>query len=135
MVLRLRLSQRCLHFGCHHFETIGVEQVTEVSFFGRGVLYSEEAVVQTRFGIFPLKYFFSNKRVKVGGSDDDESYINQGEVLKALSALVEGEDKAEPLTDDRLAAMLTAQGFHVARRTVAKYRDLLGIPVAKMRRK
>lgn len=96
---------------------------------------SNTKYVQTRFGIFPLKYFFSNKRVKVGGSDDDESYINQGEVLKALSALVEGEDKAEPLTDDRLAAMLTAQGFHVARRTVAKYRDLLGIPVAKMRRK
>jgi len=93
---------------------------------------SNTKYVQTRFGIFPLKYFFSNKRVKVGG-DEAQSYINLNDVLKALKALVDGEDKAEPLTDDRLAALLTEQGFHVARRTVAKYRDMLSIPVAKLR--
>lgn len=93
---------------------------------------SNTKYVQTRFGIFPLKYFFSNKRVKVGG-DEAESYINLNDVLKALKTLIDGEDKSAPLTDDRLAALLTAQGFNVARRTVAKYRDKLGIPVAALR--
>lgn len=93
---------------------------------------SNTKYVQTRFGIFPLKYFFSNKRVKVGG-DESESYINLNDVLKALKTLVDGEDKSAPLTDDRLATLLTAQGFNVARRTVAKYRDMLSIPVAKLR--
>ena len=94
---------------------------------------SNTKYVQTRFGIFPLKYFFSNKRVKVGGADS-ETYINLNDVLKELKALVDGEEKSHPLTDDRLAALLTDRGFHVARRTVAKYREMLSIPVAKLRR-
>lgn len=94
---------------------------------------SNTKYIQTRFGIFPLKYFFSNKRVKVGG-EDSETYINLNDVLKELKNLVEGEDKSDPLTDEKLAALLTEKGFNVARRTVAKYREMLALPTAKMRR-
>ena len=94
---------------------------------------SNTKYIQTRFGIFPLKYFFSNKRVKVGG-EDSETYINLNDVLKELKLFVDGEDKSDPLTDEKLAALLTEKGFHVARRTVAKYREMLSIPIAKMRR-
>lgn len=95
---------------------------------------SNTKYIQTRFGIFPLKYFFSNKRVKVGG-EDSETYINLNDVLKELKALIDGEDKSSPLTDDKLAALLNEKGFNVARRTVAKYREALSIPIAKMRRR
>ena len=94
---------------------------------------SNTKYIQTRFGIFPLKYFFSNKRVKVGG-EESETYINLNDVLKELKALVDGEDKSNPLTDDKLATLLNEKGFNVARRTVAKYREALSIPIAKMRR-
>jgi RNA polymerase sigma-54 factor len=95
---------------------------------------SNTKYIQTRFGIFPLKYFFSNKRVKVGG-EDSETYINLNDVLKELKTLIDGEDKSNPLTDDKLAALLNEKGFNVARRTVAKYREALSIPIAKMRRR
>lgn len=95
---------------------------------------SNTKYIQTRFGIFPLKYFFSNKRVKVGGKDS-ETYINLNDVLKELKTLIDGEDKSNPLTDDKLAALLNEKGFNVARRTVAKYREALSIPIAKMRRR
>ena len=95
---------------------------------------SNTKYIQTRFGIFPLKYFFSNKRVKVGG-EESETYINLNDVLKELKALIDGEDKSNPLTDDKLAALLNEKGFNVARRTVAKYREALSIPIAKMRRR
>ena len=95
---------------------------------------SNTKYVQTRFGIYPLKYFFSNKRVKVGG-DDDGTYINLNDVLKELKALIDNEEKSDPLTDEKLASLLTEKGFNVARRTVAKYREMLSFPIAKMRRK
>lgn len=90
--------------------------------------------VQTRFGTFPLKHFFSNRRVRIGGNDSD-TYINSIDVTKELSAIVADEDKASPLSDEQLAALLAEKGFNVARRTVAKYRDQLGIPTARMRKK
>ncbi len=95
---------------------------------------SNTKYVQTRFGIYPLKYFFSNKRVKVGG-DSDGTYINVNDVLKELKSLIDSENKSDPLTDDKLASLLTEKGFNVARRTVAKYREMLSIPIAKMRRR
>ena len=71
--------------------------------------------------------------MKVGG-DESETYINLNDVLKVLKTIVDGEDKSNPYTDDKLAALLTEKGFNVARRTVAKYRDALNIPVAKLRK-
>ena len=60
--------------------------------------------------------------------------ISNREIKKILSELVADEDKNAPLTDDALVDLLAEQGYKVARRTVAKYRDLLGIPVARLRR-
>lgn len=84
--------------------------------------------VATPRGIYPLKMFF-NERV---GSDDSEA--SQHAVMEALSALVRAEDPARPLSDARLAELLAGRGFEVARRTVSKYRERLGIPVARLRR-
>jgi len=83
--------------------------------------------VETDYGIYALKDLFSS----AAGSDSDQS---QAAVNSALQALIDNEDKRNPLSDDALAQALQAQGFNVARRTVAKYRDLLGINKAALRR-
>ncbi len=83
--------------------------------------------VSTPRGIFPLKMFFSESV----SSDSDAS---QHTVMEAIAELVKAEDPAHPLSDGRLAVMLAGRGLNVARRTVAKYRECLGIPVARLRR-
>lgn len=95
---------------------------------------SNSKYVQTPFGTYPLKFFFSNRRVKMGGEDSD-IYLNVNDILDALQAIVASEDKAQPYSDEKLAELLAAKGFNVARRTVAKYRDHLSIPTARMRKK
>lgn len=83
--------------------------------------------VSTQYGVYPLKFFF-NERPK---EDTDASTI---EITNALRRLIDNEDKAHPLKDDALMTALEAQGYKLARRTVAKYREKLGIPVARLRR-
>ena len=85
--------------------------------------------VQTNFGTYPLKWFFSHKTMQVGGDD-----ISARQVMAALKELIQHEDKHTPLSDERLTQLLARQGFHIARRTVAKYREQMGLPVARMRR-
>lgn len=85
--------------------------------------------VQTPFGIFPLRYFFSDGITNAEGEE-----VSIKEVYKIIKEQVEKEDKTTPLTDEQLVELLSQRGFHVARRTVAKYRDQLHIPVARMRR-
>ncbi len=85
--------------------------------------------VQTHFGTFLVKEFFSQSMENEGGEE-----ISTSRVKAALQQLVEGEDKRSPLTDDELESALRKQGFVVARRTVAKYREGLGIPIARMRK-
>lgn len=84
--------------------------------------------VQTPYGIYPLRWFFTSA-AKLG---EDEVSIRS--IKAALQEIVEAEDKHHPLTDDALAQALQQRGFDVARRTVAKYRVAMGIPVARMRR-
>ena len=85
--------------------------------------------VQTPRGIFPLRMFFS------GGTTNAEGEDVAWDAVKAkLREIVDGEDKAKPLNDDKLAAELAANGLKIARRTVAKYRGLLDIPPARQRR-
>lgn len=90
---------------------------------------SNSKYVQTPFGIYPLKYFFSEK---VQSTDGDE--VSSREVKKILEESISAEDKKSPLTDDKLAEILAAKSFNIARRTVAKYREQLGIPVARLRK-
>ena len=85
--------------------------------------------VQTNYGVFPLRYFFSDGIANAEGEE-----VSIKEVHNLLKELVEGEDKSNPYTDEQLMNLLAERGFHVARRTIAKYREQLHIPVARMRR-
>ena len=85
--------------------------------------------VETRYGIFPLRYFFSEAMTKMDGDE-----VSTREIKKLLQEVVDGEDKHNPLTDDQLVQVLAEHGYPIARRTIAKYRDILGIPVARMRK-
>ncbi len=85
--------------------------------------------VQTGYGVYPLKFFFSSQFT---ASDGEE--LSARKVRAVLRSLVEGEDKRRPYSDDALAAMLKERGFAVARRTVAKYRDAMGFPTARLRK-
>ena len=85
--------------------------------------------VQTGYGIFPLKYFFSESL-----STDSGEEVSTREVKKILSEAIEGEQKRRPLTDEKLAELLKEKGYNIARRTIAKYREQLNIPVARLRK-
>ena len=85
--------------------------------------------IETHFGIFPLKYFFSE-----GLENQEGEEVSTRGLKKALQELVDGEDKSKPLTDDQLVTAMEAKGFKVARRTIAKYRDQLGIAKARLRK-
>jgi RNA polymerase sigma-54 factor len=85
--------------------------------------------IQTHFGIFPLKYFFSEGMQTESGEE-----VSTREIKKILQDCIDNEDKRKPLTDDRLSVILNEKGYHIARRTVAKYREQLGLPVARLRK-
>ncbi len=85
--------------------------------------------VQTDFGIYPLKYFFSEGIMSETGEE-----VSNKEVKKILTDAVNNEDKSKPLTDEILMALLKQKGYNIARRTVAKYREQLNIPVARLRK-
>lgn len=85
--------------------------------------------VQTQFGTFLLKTFFSESL-----STDSGEEVSTREVKKILSDCIGAEDKRKPLTDDRLAKILKEKGYNIARRTVAKYREQMDIPVARLRK-
>ncbi|WP_299461563.1 RNA polymerase factor sigma-54 [uncultured Microscilla sp.] len=86
--------------------------------------------IQTDFGIYPLKYFFSEGISTKTGED-----VSSREVKHVLKELVNSENKKKPLSDDKLEKLLKEKGYKIARRTVAKYREQLGIPVARLRKK
>ena len=85
--------------------------------------------IQTHFGIFPLKYFFSE-----GLQTDTGEEVSTREIKRILQDCIENEEKRRPLTDERLTDILQKKGYQIARRTVAKYREQLSIPVARLRR-
>lgn len=85
--------------------------------------------VQTNFGIYPLKFFFSDGYVTGSGEE-----MSARKIRKALKEIVDGEDKKNPYTDDELAEQMNAKGCPIARRTVVKYRQQLNIPVARLRK-
>lgn len=85
--------------------------------------------VQTEFGSYLLKFFFSESL-----STDSGEEVSTREVKKILSDLIEAEDKRKPLSDELLTKMLQEKGYNIARRTVAKYREQLNLPVARLRK-
>ncbi len=90
---------------------------------------SNSKYVQTRWGVFPLKYFFSDGFVTESGEE-----LSTREIKSILREIIDSEDKRRPLSDDALSDELKKRGYPVARRTVAKYRDQLGLPVARLRK-
>lgn len=91
---------------------------------------SNSKYVQTNFGVYPLKYFFSESMQTDSGEE-----ISSREVKAILKECIQGENPQKPLTDDKLADILKEKGYIIARRTVAKYREQMNIPVARLRKK
>lgn len=90
---------------------------------------SNSKYVQTNFGVYPLKYFFSESMQNDAGEE-----VSSREVKAILRECIENEDTKKPLTDDKLAEILKEKGYIIARRTVAKYREQMNIPVARLRK-
>ena len=91
---------------------------------------SNSKYIQTHFGIYPLKYFFSE-----GLQTEDGNEVSTHEIKKILQDCIDNENKQKPLTDEKLALILKKKSYNIARRTVAKYREQLNIPVARLRKK
>ena len=85
--------------------------------------------IQTHFGIFPLKFFFSE-----GLQTDSGEEVSTREIKRILQDCIDNEKKRRPLTDEKLTDILQEKGYQIARRTVAKYREQLNIPVARLRK-
>lgn len=84
---------------------------------------------QTDYGVFELKYFF-NERIE----NEDGEEISTRKIKNRIRELIEAEDQHKPMSDELLSKVLKKEGFPIARRTVAKYREQLQIPVARLRR-
>ncbi|UWX58631.1 RNA polymerase factor sigma-54 [Chlorobaculum sp. MV4-Y] len=108
-------------------KTIAEETGYDISTISRAV---NGKYVQTRFGVFELKYFFSGAL-----STDEGEELSSRIIKQQLRELIEGESSSEPLSDDRLAELMSEKGVKIARRTVAKYREQMQIPVARLRKK
>ncbi|HEM48749.1 MAG TPA: RNA polymerase sigma-54 factor [Caldithrix sp.] len=85
--------------------------------------------VQMDYGVFELKYFF-NERIE----NEEGEEISTRKIKNRIKEIIEKENPKKPLSDDKLSALLKKEGFPIARRTVAKYREQLQIPVARLRR-
>ncbi len=90
---------------------------------------SNSKYIQTHFGIYPLKYFFSESI-----QDESGEEVSTRKIKKILQDVINAENKQKPVTDDQLAIILKEKGFPIARRTVAKYREQLNIQVARLRK-
>lgn len=90
---------------------------------------SNSKYAQTRWGTFPLRHFFNDSYVTAEGDE-----LSTREIKASLQDLVDAEDKRKPLSDEALGKLLAEKGYPIARRTVAKYREQLGIPIARLRK-
>lgn len=91
---------------------------------------SNSKYVETTFGTYPLKWFFTHSITQSNKGEE----VTAHQVMATLRNYIEQEDKRQPLSDERLTQMLHADGYNVARRTIAKYREQMGFPIARMRK-
>jgi RNA polymerase sigma-54 factor len=108
------------------YKDIAEEIMMDISTISRVV---NGKYVQSQMGIHELKYFFSE-----GLSTDSGEEVSNKHIKERLKEIIDGEDKNNPFSDDRLAEILNEEGIHIARRTVAKYREQLRIPIARLRK-
>ena len=108
-----------------------LEDIAEVTGFDVSTVsrVSKSKYIQTEFGIFPLKYFFSESMTNEQGVE-----VSTREIKQIMQDCIDNENKRKPLNDDLLAQTLKTHGYNIARRTVAKYREQLNIPVARLRK-
>jgi RNA polymerase sigma-54 factor len=85
--------------------------------------------VECPFGIYELKFFFSSSITTDSGDE-----VSNKEVKKVLKEIIDNEDKSKPYSDEKLEKLMKDRGYDIARRTIAKYREQLGIPVARLRK-
>ena len=85
--------------------------------------------VQTDFGVYELKHFFSEKIKRSDGED-----VSNKEVKERIKIIIDKEDKSKPLNDSKVVEILKQGGFNIARRTIAKYREQMGIPISRLRK-
>lgn len=114
-----------------HLKPMVLKDIAEVTGFDISTISRvvNSKYIETHFGIYPLKYFFSEGLENQAGEE-----VSTRELKKALQECVDGENKRKPLTDDQLVDEMNKKGYKVARRTIAKYRDQLGIPKARLRK-
>ncbi|MBR1627470.1 MAG: RNA polymerase factor sigma-54 [Bacteroidales bacterium] len=91
--------------------------------------FASNKYAQTHFGLFQIKRFFSN-----AVEDGEGNQIASDTIKEAIAKIIADEDKKKPLTDDKIVELLKNEGYLIARRTVAKYRDMLNLPVARLRK-
>ncbi len=108
------------------YKDIAEEIMMDISTISRVV---NGKYVQSPMGIHELKYFFSE-----GLTTDSGEEVSNKHIKERLKELIDAEDKKSPYSDDKLAEMLNAEGIHIARRTVAKYREQLRLPIARLRK-
>lgn len=85
--------------------------------------------VSTQWGVFPLKYFFNEGLQHESGEE-----VSSREIITILKSVIENENKSKPYSDEALCGILRSKGYEIARRTIAKYREKLSIPVARLRK-
>ena len=114
-----------------HLKPMVLKDIAEVTGFDISTISRvvNSKYIETHFGIYSLKYFFSE-----GLENQEGEEVSTRELKKALLECVDNEDKHKPLTDDELVEQMTLKGYKVARRTIAKYRDQLNIPKARLRK-
>lgn len=117
--------------GPDHIEPLIMREIAEMINMDISTVsrVSNGKYVQTDFGVFELKYFF-NERIE----NEEGEEIATPKIKKRIKEIVEEENPKKPYSDDKISAMLKTDGFPIARRTVAKYREQIGIPVARLRR-
>ena len=125
------LQQDFFRFGPEHLKPLIYRDVSEVTGLDISTVCRivNGKYVLTRFGTFELKYFFSEALMT-----DDGEEVSTRIIKQKIKELIDAESKDKPLSDDKLGKDLKKLGYNVARRTVAKYREQLRIPVARLRR-
>jgi RNA polymerase sigma-54 factor len=118
--------------GIQHLKPLTLREVAEHIGMHESTVsrVTNEKFVQTPRGVLPLKFFFSSGLSTTGGED-----VSARGIKDQIAKLVENEDPKNPLTDQAIVAILLDQGVNIARRTVAKYRDQLGVLSARMRKR
>ncbi len=127
----VQLQEDFFKFGEGHLKPMILKDVADI--IGMDISTVSRVVngkyVQCDFGVYELKYFFSEGLATESGEE-----VSNKEVKAIIESIIANEDKTKPLSDQRIAKMLEERGFKIARRTVTKYREQLGIPVARLRK-